>query len=98
MYEHLIDTCKVEEYYDKSFSGWYEGSQKDMEEYFHYYCSFLKENGYDIVPFECCVGGILPGGGVAAGTGNSIPSYVPLENYLNMIEIVREYRGDFFNP
>lgn len=34
-------------------------------------------------------------GGFAFGTGNSIPDYVPTENYLNMIEIVREYRGDF---
>lgn len=33
-------------------------------------------------------------GGVAVGTGNSIPFYVPLENYLNMVEIVREYRGE----
>lgn len=34
-------------------------------------------------------------GGIAVGTGNSIPEYVPAEGYLNMIEIVREYRGDF---
>lgn len=34
-------------------------------------------------------------GGFAIGTGNSIPSYVPAEKYLDMIEIVREYRGDF---
>lgn len=34
-------------------------------------------------------------GGIAVGTGNSIPAYVPTENYLNMIEVVREYRGDF---
>lgn len=34
-------------------------------------------------------------GGIAAGTGNSVPSYVPLGNYLNLIESVREYRGDF---
>ncbi len=33
--------------------------------------------------------------GIAMGTGNSIPSYVPAEGYLNMIEFVREYRGDF---
>ena len=33
-------------------------------------------------------------GGFAFGTGNSIPDYVPAENYLNMIEIVREYRGE----
>lgn len=31
-------------------------------------------------------------GGFAFGTGNPIPDYVPEENYLNMIEIVREYR------
>lgn len=34
-------------------------------------------------------------GGFAFGTGNSIPDYVPAEKYLDMIEIVREYRGDF---
>lgn len=34
-------------------------------------------------------------GGFAFGTGNSIPDYVPAEGYLNMIEIVREIRGDF---
>lgn len=34
-------------------------------------------------------------GGFAFGTGNSIPDYVPTGNYLNMIEIVREYRGDY---
>lgn len=34
-------------------------------------------------------------GGIAFGTGNSIPDYVPAEAYQNMIEIVREYRGDW---
>jgi len=34
-------------------------------------------------------------GGFAIGTGNSIPDYVPAESYLNMVEIVRELRGDF---
>ena len=32
-------------------------------------------------------------GGFAIGTGNSIPDYVPAESYLNMVEIIREYRG-----
>ena len=36
-------------------------------------------------------------GGIAAGTGNSIPDYVPTEGYLNMIEIVRTFRGDVAN-
>ncbi|MDD6033491.1 MAG: uroporphyrinogen decarboxylase family protein, partial [Oscillospiraceae bacterium] len=34
-------------------------------------------------------------GGFAFGTGNSIPDYVPADSYLTMVEIVREYRGDF---
>lgn len=34
-------------------------------------------------------------GGFAFSSGNSIPDYVPVEGYLNMVEIVRELRGDF---
>jgi uroporphyrinogen decarboxylase len=33
-------------------------------------------------------------GGFAFSTGNSIPAYVPYENYLSMLRIIREYRGD----
>ena len=33
-------------------------------------------------------------GGIAIGTGNSVPDYVPVAGYLAMIDTVREYRGD----
>ena len=33
-------------------------------------------------------------GGFAFGSGNSIPDYVPVEGYLNMVRIVREIRGE----
>jgi uroporphyrinogen decarboxylase len=33
--------------------------------------------------------------GIAYGSGNSIPDYVPVEGYLAMINTIREYRGDF---
>ena len=33
-------------------------------------------------------------GGFAFGSGNSIPDYVPLENYLAMNRIIRELRGE----
>lgn len=82
LYEHWIDTGKIEEFYGRSFSGWYNGSERDMEEYFHYYCSFLKENGYDIVPFECCVGGILPGSG-ALGNSRVDPAIKTMEDFRN---------------
>ena len=34
-------------------------------------------------------------GGIAFGSGNSIPEYVPVENYVEMVNTVRKYRGDF---
>jgi uroporphyrinogen decarboxylase len=34
----------------------------------------------------------LNAGGVALGSGNSIPSYTPVENYLAMIDVLRELR------
>lgn len=48
----------------------------------------MKEYIHDVI--RKCTGH----GGFAIGTGNSIPDYVPTENYLDMIEIVREYRGE----
>jgi len=33
-------------------------------------------------------------GGIAFGSGNSIPDYVPAEGYLAMVEAVRDWRGD----
>ncbi|MRR18493.1 MAG: hypothetical protein EG826_18780, partial [Deltaproteobacteria bacterium] len=33
-------------------------------------------------------------GGFAFGSGNSIPDYVPVEGYLNMVRIIRDIRGD----
>ncbi len=48
----------------------------------------MKEYILDVV--NKCVGH----GGVAFGSENSIPDYVPVEGYLNMVETIREYRGD----
>jgi uroporphyrinogen decarboxylase len=32
--------------------------------------------------------------GVAFGSGNSIPDYVPTEGYLAMVKAIREFRGE----
>jgi uroporphyrinogen decarboxylase len=34
---------------------------------------------------------VAPGGGWCAGSSNSIPDYVPVENYLAMVDTVLEY-------
>lgn len=46
---------------------------------------------YIVNVLDACTGH----GGFAFGSGNSIPDYVPADNYVAMTEIVREYRGDF---
>ena len=48
----------------------------------------LKE--YITIVLEKCTGH----GGFAFGSGNSIPTYVPTDKYLDMIEIVRAWRGE----
>jgi uroporphyrinogen decarboxylase len=35
----------------------------------------------------------LPGGGYCLGTGNSVANYIPLENYLVMLDEGRRYAG-----
>lgn len=47
----------------------------------------LKEYILDVIPK--CQGH----GGFAFSSGNSIPNYVPVDHYIDMVEIVREYRG-----
>ena len=36
----------------------------------------------------------LPGGGYCLGTGNSVANYIPLDNYLTMIDEGRLYSAD----
>ncbi len=33
----------------------------------------------------------LPGGGYVLGTGNSVANYIPIENYLSMLDEGRNY-------
>ena len=47
---------------------------------------------YIVEVISKCVGH----GGFAFGSGNSIPDYVPAQGYLNMVQAVREWRGDSF--
>ena len=49
---------------------------------------YIRENVTD------CLNRVKGHGGIAFGTGNSIPDYVPTEGYLAMIETVREWRQD----
>jgi uroporphyrinogen decarboxylase len=44
---------------------------------------------YTLRTLEICA----PGGGYAAGTGNTVANYVPVDNYLAMLRAVEEFNG-----
>lgn len=63
LYEHIISISVLEEIIGRPFSQLALGDMTDKTEYFRIYSGFLKDHGYDVVPYECCVTNILPGGG-----------------------------------
>jgi uroporphyrinogen decarboxylase len=67
LYEHLISHNVMEEITGARFAHLWNGSDRDLDEYFRNYCNFFKLMGYDTVSFEMCIGGILPGGGALGG-------------------------------
>ena len=69
LYEHLINDTSMEQILGRKFAGLLEGDFEDKKEYFRIYTGFFREYGYDTVSFECCVGGVMPGGGLLQGHG-----------------------------
>lgn len=67
LYEHIICAEIMEEITNTKFSDLWNGDDRDLDEYFRNFCNFFKLMGYDTVSFECCIGGILPGGGALGG-------------------------------
>lgn len=63
LYEHNVDSGKIEELTGKKFAGLYNGNEKELKEFFASYCGFFQDYGYDVVTFEQCINEVLPGGG-----------------------------------
>ena len=63
LYEHIVSFGKIGEIIGKDLNALFQGDDADLDEFFHDYCLFFKDNGYDVVPFECCIGPVMPGSG-----------------------------------
>ena len=78
------------------FSKWIEDYGKnignfggvDMDVLCRQQCDYIRKYTLEVLDYS------QDSGGVAYGTGNSIPYYVPVEGYMTMINTVREYRGN----
>ena len=81
LYEHIISQNKMAEIIRYDFTPLWNGDERDLNEYFRRYCGFFRDHGYDTVSFECCIGGILPGGG-ALGNPGLDPAIKTMEDFL----------------
>ena len=67
LYEHIISDRFMEAATGKKFADYYNGDDRDLDEYFRNYCAFYKDKGYDTVSYEECIGLIMPGAGALGG-------------------------------
>ncbi len=67
LYEHNISVGQMEKILNKKFAYLFNGDLADKTEFFRNYCEFFKRMGYDIVSFEKCIGGAMPGSGCLGG-------------------------------
>ena len=72
LYEHNVSSDKIGEMIGKDITPLLQGDDRDVHEFFRNYCKFFKDNGYDVVTFEGCIGQIMPGSG-ALGDSRVVP-------------------------
>ena len=63
LYEHKIDPKVMERVTGKKFADYYNGDDRDLDEFFRCYCGFYRDMGYDTVSFEELIGPAMPGSG-----------------------------------
>lgn len=82
LYEHKIDPKVMERVTGKSFAELYNGSDRDLDEFFTNYCGFYRDMGYDTVSFEELIGPAMPNSGaLGAHVKGVIQSREDFEKY-----------------
>ena len=83
LYEHGISFSVVEQITGRKFMNLFSsGDDRDLDEAFKVYCGFCEQYGYDIVPFELCIGPAMPGSGALGSHKDGvIKTYQDFEAY-----------------
>jgi uroporphyrinogen decarboxylase len=63
LYDHSVHPHIIERITGKQFAAFQSGSAKQTDAFYKNFCGFFAEYGYDAMPFEMGVVGILPNGG-----------------------------------
>lgn len=67
LYEHLINTEKMEQMTGLNFAGLESGSLNDRKEFFRIYNAFYRDHGYDTVSYEACIVTVISDGEALSG-------------------------------
>lgn len=67
LYEHYVSPKVMETLRGTNFEDCYHGDDRDLDNYFHHYCGFYRDMGYDTVSYEEVVSVALPGAGALGG-------------------------------
>ena len=83
LYDHKVNDPFISKYLDRNLTSlWESGKLDDLRTYFKHVCNFFKENGYDTVSFEFCVGHVMPGNGSLGGhKPGEIQNRADFDNY-----------------
>lgn len=81
VYEHIISIPVMEKILGLTFGALENGSDRDLDEFFHHYCRFWPEMTYDTVSYEVCITEILPGPGALKGGKGPIQTRADFERY-----------------
>lgn len=80
LYEHFVSYSKIGEIVGTDMDALFAGDDRDLAEFFRIYCGFFRDHGYDAVPFELCVGQVMPGAG-ALGDSRVTPVIQDAEDF-----------------
>ncbi|MFV0400830.1 MAG: uroporphyrinogen decarboxylase family protein [Oscillospiraceae bacterium] len=80
LYEHNVDFGKIDEINGTVKAPLFGGDNRELDEFFQNYSSFFSRHGYDVVTFEACVGGIMPGSG-CLGNPNTPPAIEDMADF-----------------
>jgi uroporphyrinogen decarboxylase len=80
LYEHIVSPVIMERVLDTSFAADVMAGG-DLAHFFSEYCRFFREMEYDVVSYECCIGGTVPGASALCGGKGQIQTRADFEAF-----------------
>jgi uroporphyrinogen decarboxylase len=96
LYDHIVAPEVIEKITNTKFAALFNGNDADKNEFFRNYNKFFEWAGYDAIPFECIISGILPGNNALYGhESGSIHNMDDFKKYP-WEEVPRRFREKYY--